>query len=81
MTRSGVRELRLGPQAVPDYCYDVQTDSNSSDRQRAAERERLGVVWPYGLAANLAIGAGFTVLAVRRLRAPARKLPRGTRVA
>jgi len=81
VTRSGVRELRLGEPAVTDYCFEQGTDQQASDAARHAEREKLGVVWPYGLAANLGVGAAFTVLAVRRLRAPARRLPRGTRVA
>ena len=37
-------------------------------------------VWPWGLLANLAIGASFFVVAVRRLRIPYDKLPPGTRV-
>jgi hypothetical protein len=41
-----------------------------------AERtDRLGPTWPYGLAADLALGAGFTVAEIRRLRAPATRLP------
>jgi hypothetical protein len=38
-------------------------------------------VWPFGLAADLLIGAGFLALTVRRLRTPADQLPRGTRIA
>jgi ABC-type transport system involved in multi-copper enzyme maturation permease subunit len=79
--RSGVRELRLGPETTPDYCYNQDAGSEARNRQRAEDRENLGITWPYGLAADLAIAAGFTVVAVRRLRAPTRKLPRGTRVA
>ncbi|MBK7622399.1 MAG: hypothetical protein IPJ14_06940 [Kineosporiaceae bacterium] len=48
---------------------------------RDKERERLGMTWPYGLAVNLLLGGGFTALAIRRLRTPARALPRGTRIA
>jgi len=79
--RTGIRDLRLGEPTVADYCYEQGADQQAIDAQRLAQRERLGITWPYGLAANLAVGAGFTVIAVRRLRAPARKLPRGTRVA
>jgi ABC-type transport system involved in multi-copper enzyme maturation permease subunit len=74
--RSGVRELRLGEPSVTESC-----GSTTPDTQREARREALGVVWPYGLAADLAVGAGFAVITVRRLRAPARALPRGSRVA
>ena len=78
--RDGVRTARLGPGEVQDECggafqYDEQ------DRQRQNEADALPATWPYGLAADLAFGALFTVIAVRRLRAPARTLPRGTRVA
>ena len=38
-------------------------------------------VWPYGLAANVVIGAVFFFVAVRRLRIPYHKLTKGTRVA
>jgi len=38
-------------------------------------------VWPYGLVANLLIGAVFFVIAVRRLRIPYHKLAKDTRVA
>ncbi|HET9655385.1 MAG TPA: ABC transporter permease subunit [Kineosporiaceae bacterium] len=81
--RSGVRESRLGPAPVEDWCTDAKPGGNVGgfDAARDAKRNSLGVVWPFGLAADLALGAGFTVVAVRRLRAPARKLPRGTRVA
>jgi len=81
--RSGVRTLRLGP-APRDSCYEVDatgTPRFAEDDGRSAERERLGAVWPYGLATELAIGAAFTVITVRRLRAPVRTLARGTRVA
>ncbi|MGH8776950.1 MAG: ABC transporter permease [Jiangellaceae bacterium] len=38
-------------------------------------------VWPYGLAANLALGLGALAVTSRRLRAPYGRLPRGIRVA
>lgn len=38
-------------------------------------------IWPYGLAANVVIGAAFFWVAVRRLRVPYGTLPKGTRVA
>ena len=79
--RDGVREARLGPPAVVDECYLNQASYDEQQAQRQAQREALGATWPYGLAADLALGAGFTALAVRRLTTPSRRLPRGTRVA
>jgi ABC-type transport system involved in multi-copper enzyme maturation permease subunit len=38
-------------------------------------------VWPYGLAANLLLGAGAVALTTRRLRAPYARLPNAVRVA
>ena len=73
--RDGVREVRLGPGEIEDYCSD------SPDPRRVAERDELSATWPYGLAIDLLLATGFVVLTVRRLRTPTRKLPRGTRVA
>ena len=80
-TRNSVRDLRLGRDALPNYCYQDPAAQHAADAKRSAEREDLPSVWPYGLAANLLLGAGFVVITVRRLRAPTRRLPRGTRVA
>jgi hypothetical protein len=38
-------------------------------------------IWPWGLGANLLIGATFLWVAVRRLQVPYGQLPPGTRVA
>ena len=38
-------------------------------------------VWPYGLAANLLLGAGAVALTTRRLKAPYARLPKAVRVA
>jgi hypothetical protein len=74
-TTQGLRATRLGAPAVLDECW-------SEDRDGApAERGAAGPIWPYGLAANLLLGALGFVTAVRRLRIPQRTLPRGTRVA
>jgi ABC-2 type transport system permease protein len=77
--RSGVRELRLGPPEVEDWCAD-QMSMESNDARQDAKAD-LPSVWPLGLAADLLIGAGFLALTVRRLRTPADRLPRGTRIA
>lgn len=85
--RSGVREARLGPNPIRDWCgpgADQEMTAQTYEQREAArdkERERLGMTWPYGLAVNLLLGGGFTALAIRRLRTPARALPRGTRIA
>jgi hypothetical protein len=83
--RTGVRDARLGSDREIDHCAtdlnDQQAFFDAQQRQRAADRERLGVTWPFGLAADLALGGLFSVIAVRRLRTPTRTLPRGTRVA
>jgi ABC-type transport system involved in multi-copper enzyme maturation permease subunit len=74
--RRTVRELRLPPDRVTNFCTFTPESP-----QRQAQREALAYIWPYGLAADLLIGVAFTAVAVRRLRAPSRALPRGTRVA
>jgi ABC-type transport system involved in multi-copper enzyme maturation permease subunit len=79
--RNGVRELRLGPPAVVDECYLNQASYDADQSQRQSDRDALPATWPYGLAADVALGALFTAVAVRRLRTPFRRLPRGTRVA
>ena len=81
--RSGVREVRLGPQPEPANCAELQRDeaTGGDSSTREQERDSLPPVWPYGLGIDLLIGAGFTSLAIRRLRVPAKRLPRGTRVA
>ena len=79
----GVRSLRLG-ETGPTPCTvgaDPSFSEYAQNRERALRRGRLGVTWPYGLVTNLLLGGAFTVATVLRLRAPARKLPRGARVA
>ncbi|RXR27065.1 ABC transporter permease [Oerskovia turbata] len=77
MIRTGVRYARTGPPPEEDWCgggpgYVSPVDAPEPDDS---------VVWPWGLGANLLLGAGGVVVAVRRLRIPTAKLPRGTRVA
>jgi hypothetical protein len=81
--RTGTRLARLGQLGFEQNCDHVGqtfTDAELAARSRR-QQDSLPPAWPYGLVLNLALGAGFTVTAVRRLRAPARALPRGTRVA
>jgi ABC-type transport system involved in multi-copper enzyme maturation permease subunit len=77
--RSAVRTARLGPSKVEDWCGDSISDRADNERER--EQANLPATWPYGLAADLLVGAGFLVLTVRRLRTPTDRLPRGTRIA
>ena len=80
--RDGVRSLRAGPETVIDRCWSQQgldgTDYVSPVPERHVDQS---AVWPWGLAANLLLGLAGVVIAVRRLRIPARRLARGTRVA
>lgn len=76
-----VREVRLGPAAVEDWCGQPSAEVEADQAARDRARNALSPVWPYGLAANLALAGVFVVVAVRRLVAPARRLARGTRVA
>ncbi|MGW6132508.1 ABC transporter permease [Cellulomonas sp. NPDC055163] len=79
--REGVRTLRAGPAPEQDYCWTGQ-ERGASYVSPVAERDvDDSAVWPWGLAANLLLGAAGVVLAVRRLRIPQRTLARGTRVA
>lgn len=69
------REARLGPRLVEDYC------STRYEQGRAAEREDLTPVWPFGIVFYLLLVAGSTAAAVRRLRTPVGRLPVGQRIA
>jgi len=71
--RNGVRDLRQGPTIV-DECY-------YGDDAPVARGGDAAPIWPWGLTADLALGAAGVVVAVRRLTIPSRKLARGTRVA
>jgi ABC-type transport system involved in multi-copper enzyme maturation permease subunit len=57
---------------------DARTPGDSLDS--AADNEG-GAVWPYGLGINLALAGGAMWITTRRLRTPARSLPRGVRIA
>jgi ABC-2 type transport system permease protein len=61
-----VREMRLPP--------DRSEGTLSAGHRGPA-------VWPYGLAADLALGAAAVYLTARRLETPSRRLPRGVRIA
>lgn len=78
--RGLVREARTGPDRELDRCASGFGASRMVSPVTAAETNR-SVVWPWGLGADLLLGAAGLVIAVRRLTIPQRTLPRGTRVA
>ena len=66
---------------IHNYCegdsfYDDPFGSSTTD-----SRTKHLVFWPASLVALAALGAGGVVVAGRRLRVPAGKLPRGVRLA
>ncbi|WP_426593374.1 ABC transporter permease [Cellulomonas sp. McL0617] len=74
--RQGVRTLRAGPASPIDECWLVgQPPADVQDNISTTP------FWYWGLGANVLLGAAGFTIAVRRLRIPQRKLPRGTRVA
>ncbi|MDR3068048.1 MAG: ABC transporter permease subunit [Cellulomonas sp.] len=79
--RDEVAVLAAGPAPQVDECKNlgyVRSSTSSPVEPRELTQVR---VWPWSLAANLLLGGTFFAIAVRRLRVPYRKLPRGTRVA
>lgn len=78
--REGVRTARQGPPAEYDYCWQEMSPEEQAG-MAGVEAHDGAPVWPWGLAANLLLGAGGVLLAIRRLQIPYRHLPKGTRVA
>ncbi|PKQ26823.1 MAG: ABC transporter permease [Actinobacteria bacterium HGW-Actinobacteria-4] len=76
-----VRELRLGPETVRNYCYVDDDHLLPEELKRRESLRELSAVWPFGLGAHLLLSVGSVVLAVRRLTVPYGKLSTGTRVA
>jgi ABC-2 type transport system permease protein len=92
MISDGARTARMGitPDSLNECWPETQPNPGEGDgsqqlvQQQTLQRERLNrvhPVWPYGFVFLGLIGAGSTWVAVRRLRTPIRKLPRGTRIA
>ncbi len=93
MISDGARTARMGSTSAaaplnecwPELQASPLTDGGAQqEEQQRLERERLNkvhAVWPYGFVFLGVIGAASTLVAVRRLRTPIRKLPRGTRIA
>jgi ABC-2 type transport system permease protein len=72
------------PPTVGDGTQQLREQQAQQQQLQKAERDRLNrvpAVWPYGFVFLGLIGAGSTSVAVRRLRTPIRRLPRGTRIA
>lgn len=74
------------PQPAPAV---TMSEAPTGSRLEPVEDGRFGItvddglspVWPYGLAFDASLGAGAVAITIRRLRTPARKIPRGTRIA
>jgi ABC-type transport system involved in multi-copper enzyme maturation permease subunit len=76
--------VKGAPLVQEDVHQQEQLQEQQQTHQQQVERERLSkvhAVWPYGFAFLGLLGAGSTWVAIRRLRTPIRKLPRGTRIA
>lgn len=67
------REMRVPPPDPEEF-----TGEYHQERYEQAEEYP---VWPYGLGFDLALGAGALAVTIARLRTPARKLARGSRIA
>lgn len=85
LTGQGVDIMR-NPQperVVYGYCKDLESSRNdsSSSRDDGGPLAEHLVFWPASLVVLMALGAGGVVMASRRLRVPAGKLPRGVRLA
>ncbi|NHC15408.1 ABC transporter permease [Motilibacter deserti] len=76
----GITAVVPTPGALPEpgvaYDPDVSVAGSAVDGPREA-----AAVWPWGLGFDLLLGAGAVWLAARRLRAPAHRLGKGSRIA
>jgi ABC-2 type transport system permease protein len=73
-----VRSLREDPFPQDD---DGTVDADGLPGDPSPSSSTGKPVWPYGLSFDLLLGIGALALATKRLRTPAKKLPRGQRVA
>lgn len=81
----GTRRLRQPPEPAAGQGSATNssglTVTSSTGYAREDGTPPRQLVWPYGLAFDVALGVGTLVLTTRRLRTPSRHLPRGQRVA
>ena len=78
--RNAVAMVATPPATQVDGCYNSygpQPENSPVEPERLADVR----VWPWSLGANLLLGVAFFAIAVRRLKVPYNKLPKGTRVA
>ncbi len=79
----GVRAARQGETDEDrDYCQSfTEDDFIAQEQARRDALDQVPPVWPWGLAADLLVGAAALAVTVRRLQVPYATLPRGSRVA
>jgi ABC-2 type transport system permease protein len=75
-----VRELRAGPGPGPGSSSAVFEPAAPGVIVPSAPATNGGLVWPYGLGFDLALGAGMLAVTTRRLRTPRHGLARGVRL-
>lgn len=75
----GVAVAQHGAEEPVNECYASR--DYGSDFMFGVDDPRPGIVWPFGLAINLGLGALGFWRTVRRLEIPVRRLARGTRIA
>ncbi len=75
-----VRSARNGPPEVHEECWGSQQLRADEDRDMYG-RPLGSPIWPIGFVTYGLLAVGGTLIAIRRLRTPVRKLPRGIRIA
>jgi hypothetical protein len=80
-----IRDLRRPPNAP---YTTIQTCPSTGSTDPAPDCDQVGYqvipgdpVWPWGLGFDLLLGVGSVAITIRRLRAPARRLATGVRIA
>jgi len=78
--RESVRGARSGASLATNECWGWETGTRF-DPPEPVPDPSAAPIWPWGLGANLLLGAGGVWTAVRRLSIPQGGLPKGVRVA
>ena len=78
--RDGIRDLRERRDTFPSE-LECTPDGNCAPPDPFEEPEQGGAVWPYGLGIQFALALFALYVATERLRVPAKRLPRGERIA